>query len=103
MVLWTGDALRVLARWWLLYLTTCQSKSNDGGHVTSKVTIPMMASVDTGIFGDRLRLVTYQAAQREVNGGILSFNAERLKRHAMDRSMLWKMERFSVDKRRAYV
>jgi hypothetical protein len=52
----------------LLYLTTFQSKSNDGGHVTSKVTMPMMASVDTGMFSDELLRSPLQIVQLWVNG-----------------------------------
>jgi hypothetical protein len=39
---------------------TCQSKSNDGGHVASKVTIAMIASVDSGILGGYVPLLTLQ-------------------------------------------
>ena len=62
-----GEVLLGRARCERLCRMTFQSKSNDGGHVTSKVTMPMMASVDTGISNGKLPLITLQVVQADVN------------------------------------
>jgi hypothetical protein len=46
-----------------------QSKSNDGGHVTSRLTIPMTASMDKDIL--TVPVITAQVAQLQANGGVL--------------------------------
>jgi hypothetical protein len=61
------EVLLGLARCERLYRMTFQSKSNDGGHVTSKVTMPMMASFDTGISNGKLLLITLRVLQSDVN------------------------------------
>jgi hypothetical protein len=71
------DVLLGLARCERLYRMTFQSKSNDGGHVTSKVTMPMMASVDTGISNGKLLLITLRVVQADVNAKMTGYGPGR--------------------------
>lgn len=54
--------------------------------MTSRLTIPMTASMDRGIV--TVPVITAQVAQLQVNGEFLSYQAKSSRRHAIDRSRL---------------